>query len=381
MRRNRSDRPASRRWLLAAATLALAATGADNALAEQCIYNHFGKSGLIIKVDWYDTGNVVIHHNVAENKIEVFSKGGQFEAPQKLKSETITAGFSSCVNDMASRTAVVSVVGGKIARIAAQKGAALAGGLVSGVVAGGACAASAGVAIGTAGTGSPAAAVLCIGSGVKATSLGYTVSGVLSNLIPAAKDVVYAGVPSHYNYINIGGTAFDPWFEVGSKIDTKPPILPMPIMHNGPAASVNAEDLCTTSARERNMRWNGEAPVVIPPVRRPHAGDVHVHPARGVPLHPDPVPQGPVRRPQQGMHSAGEKAGCPLRGHRHPDRPAEQQVGLPALRLTARGGLRAAAAARRPERRGSHRAARRAGAGIGRASGIASAGASADRSA
>ncbi len=241
---------------LVVASASFSASGA--AQAKQCIYNHFGKSGLIVNVTWYEAENVVFTRNVTKNTIEVHTPEGVTAKPKKLDSENISAGFSSCRNDLASRAAVVSVVGGDIARIAAQQGASILGAVVTGAIATGYCAAAAGITVGTAGTGAPAGAALCIAGGLSSGSVGYGVTRSLSSLIPNAKDVIYAGIPSHYNDVNIGGTAFNPWYdENGAKIETAPPMLPMPIMVKGKMTE-SPGDVCTKEAKKRNMRWNGK---------------------------------------------------------------------------------------------------------------------------
>ena len=187
---------------------AVLADGAGHrADALQCVYNQFGKSGISVEVKWLDANT---------NKV--------------VKKESISAGQTSCADDFSKTRAVtLRVIASGTADFATKTsifiGASLVG-VALGAVTGGVGAAVVGAseaAIGTAVSVGAGAGELVLGTGAEA--------GAAIGLQP--KDHInFIGLPSHYNYVNVGGSVWDPWAKTGNRI--KPfdisagkPLVPM----------------------------------------------------------------------------------------------------------------------------------------------------------
>jgi hypothetical protein len=253
--------------LASAALLAIAALAADagsEARAEQCVHNKFGKSFVAAKVEWYERDAFFFKKNETTDEIEVWSKTGTIPTP--LKSETITVGFSSCINDFATRLAVVKVAGANVATWAARTGTAVAAaGAAAGVVVSG-CAGGTALTIMTAGAAGAGGVALCAVSAKAAASAGFAVGGSLSKLIPDAKDIIYAGYPSHYKYLDIEGDAFTPRFVEGGDIKTPPLSVPVPTPFlTGDVSQDRIDEACVAAAANlgADKRWAGGEPKLL----------------------------------------------------------------------------------------------------------------------
>jgi hypothetical protein len=156
---------------------------------KQCIFNN---SAFSVKVDWYDPGSVVFKgKNATEfndyTKYEVSGK------PVQTK-DNVTVGLSSCTQG-GNRTAVVRIVGHKIANNAITIAAGTLTGIATGVAGAFACA-------GTAGAACPAAAV----------AIGTATSGVVSAVtaaLPDVQEIAYIGSPGTKNYLDVSGTIWN----------------------------------------------------------------------------------------------------------------------------------------------------------------------------
>lgn len=184
--------------------------------ALQCVYNHFGKSLIAVEVKWLDAGTNAV-----------------------VKKEKITAGQTSCADNFTKTRAVsLRVIGSEAADVITKTsifvGASVLG-VALGVVTGGVGAAVVGAseaAIGTAITVGATAGEIIVGTGAEV--------GAAFGLDPK-EHIDFVGLPSHYFYLNVGGTVWKPWAESGNAIkpfdipNGKDLILthftPMPLFH------------------------------------------------------------------------------------------------------------------------------------------------------
>lgn len=244
--------------------MALAADAGNESRAEQCVHNKFGKSFVAAKVEWYERDALLFKKNETSDEIEVWSKTGTIPTP--LKTDTITVGFSSCINDFATRLAVVKVAGANVATWAAKTGTAVAAaGTAAGIVVSG-CAGGTALTIMTAGAAGAGGVALCAVSAKAAASAGFAVGGSLAKLIPDAKEIIYAGYPSHYKYLDITGDAFTPTFSEGGDIKTPPLRLPIPTpLLTGALNQDTIDQACVRVAEGMgpDKRWAGGDPKLL----------------------------------------------------------------------------------------------------------------------
>jgi hypothetical protein len=156
---------------------------------KQCIFNN---SAFSVKVEWYNPGSVVFK---GKNATE-FNDYGKYEVSGKpvQTKDNVTVGLSSCT-DGGNRTAVVRIVGHKIANNAITIAAGTLTGIATGVAGAFACA-------GTAGAACPAAAV----------AIGTATSGVVSAVtaaLPDVQEIAYIGSPGTKNYLDVSGTIWN----------------------------------------------------------------------------------------------------------------------------------------------------------------------------
>lgn len=254
------------------ATAALAIDARNEVKAEQCVHNKFGTSFVVARVEWYDRDAMLFNKNETSGNIEVWSKNGTL--PKPVRTDTITAGFSSCINDFQTRLAVVKVAGAEVATWAARTGTAVAAAGAAAVVVAGGCAAGGAVTILTAGAAGAGGMALCAVSVKGAASSGFAVGGALSKLIPDAKDIIYAGYPSHHKYLDISGDAFTPKFAEGDPIKTAPIRLPIPITVEGDVNQAKVDQACMDAAAKLgpDKRWAGGEPKLIVDMRASGGG-------------------------------------------------------------------------------------------------------------
>ena len=153
---------------------------------KQCIFNNGAFS---VKVDWYNPGAVVFK---GKDPTE-FSDYSKYEVSGKpvQTNNNVTVGLKSCTEG-ANRTAVVTIVGQKIANNAITIAAGTLTGIATGI-------AGAFVCVGTVGAGCPAAV-----AGVTAATSGV-VSGITAAL-PDVQQIAYLGSPGTTNYVDLSGT-------------------------------------------------------------------------------------------------------------------------------------------------------------------------------
>lgn len=176
------------------ASLASIVTSAS-ASAEQCIYN---QAGYIARVKWYQPGDIEISKDSNGN----IAAGLKSTQAKPVFEKQITLGKESCTGRSGKLIAVVSIVGGKYAKTAAEVGiGALIG---SGV------------------------AVACVGSGgtaclAGAAAAGVIVDGFARTALPDAKEVFYVDIPPDFQKrrgkpdlrLIIHGTVFNPKVRFG----------------------------------------------------------------------------------------------------------------------------------------------------------------------
>lgn len=206
------------RYSIAGALLAGCAMTAEIASAKQCVYNHFGKSWIIAGVEWYKKGDIVVAYERNKSEPTIFLRSNSVKP---TKSETLTAGQTSCSDDdFAERDVVIRVVGGKIARFVAAGATTVAGAATGALVVVTGCVA--GIASAATGVGAPVGAALCSAGVSTGVSVGAKVGTALGTLIPDSKEIIFAGPLTSAYYANVGGSAFDAWVDQG---DPLPPAV------------------------------------------------------------------------------------------------------------------------------------------------------------
>jgi hypothetical protein len=166
------------------------------ALANQCIYN---QAGYVARVKWYRPGDIEITRDTNGN----IAAGLKDAQVKPVTEKQITLGRESCTNTDQQLLAVVSIVGGKYAKTAAEVSI---GGLVAG-----------GVAVFCGATGGAG----CIAG---AAAAGVVVDGFARTALPDAKEVFYVDIPPAFQKrrfkqdlrLIIFGTVFNPRVRFGA---------------------------------------------------------------------------------------------------------------------------------------------------------------------
>lgn len=185
---------------LFAAALLLCQAPAQASGKKQCVYN---QGGYVAKVQWFKAGTLTFTKNGSDSKDAFKVK----KTANAFKTEKITLGFKSCVDfHDKGAFAVVSVVGGKIARVSAIIATDI------GVVAatGGCIVGAAALTVATAGAGAVA--------GAACELVADAAVGVICepDIIPDAKELFgVLAPPTDGKYAVLYGTVFKPSIRIG----------------------------------------------------------------------------------------------------------------------------------------------------------------------
>lgn len=185
--------------LLAATVFtATSAVTSTPAQAKQCIWN---KAGFILRARWYRNNDIITYRDSAGNLATGVRQGARH-----VQLDEWPIGQGRCTrgaNANRQLTAVLSIVGGKVAVESAKIGAIAGATIVTGIAGAVACA-------GTLGVGCPAA----IAAGGVATGLvTLSVQG-----IPDAQEVFKIVVPSQSRWLDVWGTVWSPQTGPGGNI-------------------------------------------------------------------------------------------------------------------------------------------------------------------
>ncbi|MCP9800780.1 hypothetical protein [Synechococcus sp. RedBA-s] len=200
---------------------------------KQCVYN---KSGYSATVSWYNPGTVIF---TGESRTEEkdYTKYSIVKGAKPAEAKTITVGFSSCTQ-YANRIAVVRIVGyDKVNSLITNLTGAAVG---IGTAVGGAfvCAAS-------------------LGAGcIALTAIGPAAGGAIAlvgDALPEVKEIAYIGSPGTKNYLDLGGTVWDPSASIATSLP----------LGNGrcPDGKVNDAGLCYVPCK---AGFKGVATMCVP---------------------------------------------------------------------------------------------------------------------